>query len=73
LSVRIGARRWPHAAITDTFTKAVFGISVLSEPPSAPGAGVVFLAELEDKPRFLCFLFLVLEAVNCGRCGRCQS
>jgi len=27
----MGARRWPRAAITDTFTKAVFGISVLSE------------------------------------------
>ena len=53
----------PLHAMTDAFTKAGFRISVISEPPPAPGARELFPAELEAKPRFLCFLFFVLEAV----------
>ena len=52
----------PLHAMTDAFTKAGFRISVISEPPPAPGARELFPAELEAKPRFLCFLFFVLEA-----------
>ncbi len=53
----------PLHAMTDAFTKAGFRISVISEPPPAPGARELFPAEIEAKPRFLCFLFFVLEAV----------
>jgi SAM-dependent methyltransferase len=53
----------PLHAMSDAFTKAGFRISVISEPPPAPGARELFPAELEAKPRFLCFLFFVLEAV----------
>jgi ubiquinone/menaquinone biosynthesis C-methylase UbiE len=52
----------PLHAMTDAFTKAGFRIAVISEPPPAPGARELFPAELKDKPRFLCFLFFVLEA-----------
>ena len=52
----------PLHVMTDAFTKAGFRISVISEPPPAPGARELFPAELEAKPRFLCFLFFVLEA-----------
>ena len=53
----------PLHAMTDAFTTAGFRICVISEPPPAPGARELFPAELEAKPRFLCFLFFVLEAV----------
>jgi ubiquinone/menaquinone biosynthesis C-methylase UbiE len=53
----------PLHAMTDAFTTAGFRISVISEPSPAPGARELFPAELEAKPRFLCFLFFVLEAV----------
>jgi ubiquinone/menaquinone biosynthesis C-methylase UbiE len=53
----------PLHAMTDAFTAAGFRISVISEPPPAPEAHELFPAELEAKPRFLCFLFFVLEAV----------
>jgi SAM-dependent methyltransferase len=53
----------PLHAMSDAFTKAGFRISVISEPPPAPGARELFPAELAAKPRFLCFLFFVLEAV----------
>jgi hypothetical protein len=49
--------------MTDAFTQAGFRIAVISEPPPAPGARELFPAELAAKPRFLCFLFFVLEAV----------
>jgi SAM-dependent methyltransferase len=52
----------PLHAMTSAFTTAGFRISVISEPPPAPGARELF-PELEAKPRFLCFLFFVLEAV----------
>jgi SAM-dependent methyltransferase len=53
----------PLHAMTEAFTRAGFRISVISEPPPAPGARELFPAELEARPRFLCFLFFVLEAV----------
>jgi len=53
----------PLHAMTDAFTAAGFRIAVISEPSPAPGARELFPAELEAKPRFLCFLFFVLEAV----------
>jgi len=53
----------PLHAMTDAFTKAGFRISVISEPSPAPDARELFPAEIEAKPRFLCFLFFVLEAV----------
>jgi SAM-dependent methyltransferase len=53
----------PLHAMTDAFTTAGFRISVIGEPPPAPGARELFPAALEAKPRFLCFLFFVLEAV----------
>jgi ubiquinone/menaquinone biosynthesis C-methylase UbiE len=53
----------PLHAMSDAFTSAGFRISVIGEPPPAPGADELFPAELEAKPRFLCFLFFVLEAV----------
>ncbi len=52
----------PLHAMTEAFTKAGFQISVISEPPPAPGAQELFPAEIEAKPRFLCFLFFVLAA-----------
>jgi SAM-dependent methyltransferase len=53
----------PLHAMTDAFTAASFRIAVISEPSPAPGARELFPAELEAKPRFLCFLFFVLQAV----------
>ena len=53
----------PLHAMTGAFTQAGFRIAVLSEPPPAPGARELFPAELAAKPRFLCFLFFVLEAL----------
>jgi SAM-dependent methyltransferase len=53
----------PLHAMTDAFTAAGFRISVISEPSPAPGARELFPAEIEAKPRFLAFLFFILEAV----------
>jgi hypothetical protein len=53
----------PLHTMTSAFTEAGFRISVISEPRPAPGARELFPAELEAEPRFLCFLFCVLEAV----------
>jgi SAM-dependent methyltransferase len=55
----------PLHAMTDAFTTAGFRISVISEPPPAPGARELFSAELPDTPSgaFLGFLFFVLDAV----------
>jgi ubiquinone/menaquinone biosynthesis C-methylase UbiE len=52
----------PLHAMTDAFTAAGFRISVISEPSPAPDAAELFPDILADKPRFLCFLFFVLEA-----------
>ncbi|WP_034272118.1 class I SAM-dependent methyltransferase [Actinospica robiniae] len=56
----------PLQAMTDAFTAAGFRISVISEPPPAPGAWELFPEDLGHRPEgaaFLCFLFFVLEAV----------
>ena len=54
----------PLHAITSAFIEAGFRIAVMSEPPPAPGAAERFPEDLGNFPsgRFLCFLFLVLEA-----------
>jgi SAM-dependent methyltransferase len=52
----------PLHAMTDAFTAAGFRISVISEPPPAAAAYELFPDDLAAKPRFLCFLFFVLQA-----------
>lgn len=53
----------PLHAMTDAFTRAGFGISVISEPPFAPDTPRDLLPpDLGDRTAFLCFLFFVLEA-----------
>jgi ubiquinone/menaquinone biosynthesis C-methylase UbiE len=52
----------PLHAMTDAFTAAGFRIAVISEPEPAPGARELFPDQLAAKPRFLCFLFFVLQA-----------
>jgi SAM-dependent methyltransferase len=52
----------PLHAMTDAFTAAGFRIAVISEPPPAPDAYELFPEELAAKPRFLCFVFFVLQA-----------
>jgi SAM-dependent methyltransferase len=54
----------PLHAMSDAFTRAGFSISVISEPPFAPGTPRELLPpDLGDRTAFLCFLFFVLEAV----------
>jgi SAM-dependent methyltransferase len=52
----------PLHAIAEAFTAAGFTISVISEPEPDPAARDLFPDDIADKPRFLCFLFLVLHA-----------
>jgi SAM-dependent methyltransferase len=52
----------PLHAMTDAFTAAGFRISVISEPEPVPAARELYPDELAAKPRFLCFLFFVLQA-----------
>jgi hypothetical protein len=52
----------PLHAMTDAFTAAGFRIAVISEPAPAPAARELFPDDLAAKPRFLCFLFFVLQA-----------
>jgi SAM-dependent methyltransferase len=52
----------PLHAVTDAFTAAGFRITVISEPEPAPAARELFPDDLATKPRFLCFLFFVLQA-----------
>jgi SAM-dependent methyltransferase len=54
--------RRPLHAMTDAFTAAGFRVAVISEPEPAPAARELFPDELAAKPRFLCFLFFVLQA-----------
>ena len=49
----------PLHAMTDAFTAAGFRIKEISEPASDPAARELFP---DVKPRFLCFLFFVLQA-----------
>jgi SAM-dependent methyltransferase len=51
----------PLHAMTGAFTAAGFQIAVISEPEPAPGAREMFPDQLADKPRFLAFLFFVLQ------------
>jgi SAM-dependent methyltransferase len=53
----------PLHAMTGAFTAAGFRIQVISEPAAAPGTPRELLGDaLADNPRFLCFLFFVLQA-----------
>ena len=52
----------PLHAMTDAFTAAGFRIAVISEPDPVPEAHELFPEVFAEKPRFLCFLFFVLEA-----------
>ena len=53
----------PLHAMTDAFTMAGFRILVISEPAPAPDTPrELFPDGIEDIPRFLCFLFFVLQA-----------
>jgi SAM-dependent methyltransferase len=52
----------PLHAMTDAFTAAGFRIAVISEPEPAPAARELFPDDIAAKPRFLCFLFFVLQA-----------
>jgi len=52
----------PLHAMTDAFTAAGFRIAVISEPAPAPAARELFPDEIAARPRFLCFLFFVLQA-----------
>jgi SAM-dependent methyltransferase len=52
----------PLHAMTDAFSAAGFRVAVISEPEPAPGARELFPEDLAAKPRFLCFLFFVLQA-----------
>ncbi|TGZ15388.1 methyltransferase [Streptomyces sp. S816] len=56
--------RWhrPLHAMTDAFTAAGFRITVISEPAPGPAARELFPEVIAAMPRFLCFLFFVLEA-----------
>ncbi len=52
----------PLHAMTDAFTAAGFRIAVISEPAPAPAAREAFPDDIAAEPRFLCFLFFVLQA-----------
>jgi SAM-dependent methyltransferase len=52
----------PLHAMTDAFTAAGFRIAVISEPEPAPAARELFPDEIAARPRFLGFLFFVLQA-----------
>ena len=52
----------PLHAMTDAFTAAGFRIAVISEPEPAAAARELFPEEIAATPRFLGFLFFVLQA-----------
>jgi SAM-dependent methyltransferase len=52
----------PLHAMTGAFTAAGFRITVISEPEPAPAARELFPDQLAATPRFLAFLFFVLQA-----------
>jgi SAM-dependent methyltransferase len=52
----------PLHAMAGAFTAAGFRITVISEPEPAPAARELFPDEIAAMPRFLCFLFFVLQA-----------
>ena len=52
----------PLHAMIEAFTGAGFRITVISEPEPDPAAREMFPEAIAAKPRFLCFLFFVLQA-----------
>ncbi|MFF6993243.1 methyltransferase domain-containing protein [Streptomyces sp. NPDC010273] len=56
--------RWnrPLHAMVEAFTEAGFRITVISEPEPDPAAREMFPEAIAAEPRFLCFLFFVLQA-----------
>ncbi|MET8169050.1 class I SAM-dependent methyltransferase [Streptomyces sp. NPDC005329] len=52
----------PLHAMIEAFTGAGFRITVISEPEPDPAARELFPEAIAAKPRFLCFLFYVLQA-----------
>ncbi|MER6599134.1 class I SAM-dependent methyltransferase [Streptomyces rubiginosohelvolus] len=56
--------RWnrPLHAMIEAFTGAGFRITVVSEPEPDPAARELFPEAIAAEPRFLCFLFFVLQA-----------
>ncbi|MEU6443019.1 class I SAM-dependent methyltransferase [Streptomyces sp. NPDC047046] len=56
--------RWnrPLHAMIEAFTGAGFHITVISEPEPDPAARELFPEAIGAEPRFLCFLFFVLQA-----------
>jgi SAM-dependent methyltransferase len=52
----------PLHAMTEAFTAAGSRITVISEPEPDPAARELFPDVIAAKPRFLCFLFFVLQA-----------
>ncbi|MGW3105755.1 class I SAM-dependent methyltransferase [Streptomyces sp. NPDC001100] len=56
--------RWhrPLHAMTEAFSGAGFRITVISEPDPDPAARELFPEAITATPRFLCFLFFVLQA-----------
>ncbi|MER5794742.1 class I SAM-dependent methyltransferase [Streptomyces sp. NPDC001980] len=52
----------PLHAMTEAFTGAGFRITAISEPEPDPAARELFPEVIAAKPRFLCFLFFVLQA-----------
>lgn len=53
----------PLHAMSDAFTEAGFGISVISEPPFSPDTPRELLPPgIGDRTSFICFLFFVLRA-----------
>ncbi|WP_331762626.1 class I SAM-dependent methyltransferase (plasmid) [Streptomyces sp. NBC_01420] len=52
----------PLHAMTEAFTEAGFRITVISEPEPDPAARKLFPEAIAARPRFLCFLFFVLQA-----------
>ncbi|MDF0374322.1 class I SAM-dependent methyltransferase [[Kitasatospora] papulosa] len=56
--------RWnrPLHAMIEAFTRAGFRITVISEPEPDPAARELFPEAIAAEPRFLCFLFFVLQA-----------
>ena len=58
----IGIWHRPLHAMTEAFTGAGFRITAISEPEPDPAARELFPEVIAAKPRFLCFLFFVLQA-----------
>ncbi|MGW3168456.1 class I SAM-dependent methyltransferase [Streptomyces sp. NPDC001142] len=52
----------PLHAMIEAFTAAGFRITVISEPEPDPAARELYPEAIAAKPRFLCFLFFVLQA-----------